>query len=173
MHVLIVEDNTVNQKLVQKTLRIYGCTFSVAWNGREALDYLASDPSTCPRPDIILMDVSMPVMGGHEATSIIRTQPPFIHDPAVSTTPIIALSANFFSSAARNGSIGFDDTINKPIRPERLRRLLLFWSKKRVVPRPDGALPVQRSGNTVPVPPAAVPWGPALLRGYRGPRSLL
>ncbi|KAL4778789.1 CheY-like superfamily [Aspergillus varians] len=175
MHILIVEDNRVNQKVTQRLLQRLGCTFAIAWNGQEALDYLSSPPTTCPRPDIILMDLAMPIMSGHQALSIIRSQPPFTTDPVIPTIPIIALSASQMpGETQRLAGLGFDDSIPKPIRSERLRKVILYWSGRRVVPRQGGppGVPVPRSGNWVPVSAAAV-WGPMPLRAFRGPRSLL
>ncbi|KAJ0415239.1 CheY-like superfamily [Aspergillus carlsbadensis] len=175
MHILLAEDNGVNQKLFTRILTRLECTVSIANNGQEALDYLASSPATHRRPDIILMDVSMPVMGGIEATNIIRTQPPFATDPTISMTPIIAMTAHTLQAQINSGWFqgrGFDDVLQKPARVGRVGQLILYWSRRRVVPR-QGALAVPHTGNMVPLPPAAVPWGISPLRAYRGPRSLL
>ncbi|KAL4983719.1 CheY-like superfamily [Aspergillus falconensis] len=175
MHILVAEDNTVNQKVLTRLLQRLGCSFSIANNGQEALDYLYASPVTHPRPDIILMDVAMPVMGGIEATNILRTQPPFITDPTISTAPIIAMAP---SSPRGRGEAeqwlrkGFDDVLPKPARPVSLRQMMLYWSRRRIVPR-NRSLPAPWTGNMVPVPAGLVPWGASPLRRYKGPRSLL
>ncbi|CEN62732.1 hypothetical protein ASPCAL09363 [Aspergillus calidoustus] len=175
MHILLAEDNRVNQRLFTRSISRLECTVSIANNGQEALDYLYASPVTHPRPDIILMDTAMPVMGGIEATNILRTQPPFATDPKISTTPIIALAAHLLRSQIDSGWFqerGFDDVLQKPPKASKMRQLILYWSRRRVVPR-HGALTVPRTGNMVPLPMAMVPWGGSPLRAYRGPRSLL
>ncbi|KAK0114043.1 hypothetical protein ONS95_014284 [Cadophora gregata] len=72
-HVLVVEDNPINQTIAIKNIRKLGFPVTAVWNGREALSYLLSPSTTQPRPSIILMDVQMPVMDGYEATRILRT----------------------------------------------------------------------------------------------------
>ncbi|KAL4933834.1 response regulator [Aspergillus undulatus] len=173
MHILAAEDNAINQKVLSRILqKLPGCAVSFVSNGQEALDYLSAPPSTCPRPDIILMDLAMPVMAGYEAISIIRTQQQFTSDPWIPTTPIVALTA----SRARGEHErllfrGFDDVLVKPTRQADVRRAIMYWSTRRVVPRPNGPLAVSRMGNMIPIRPEAV-WGPPL-RNFRGPRSLL
>ncbi|KAL2814879.1 CheY-like superfamily [Aspergillus cavernicola] len=179
MHILIAEDNCVNQRLLERFLqRIGGCTVTIVGNGQQALTYLSSPPATCPRPDIIFMDISMPIMGGFEATNIIRTQPPFTTDPKIPFTPIIAMTASQMrdESALLVGR-GFDDSMTKPVRSSTLRKLILFWSRGFVAPtirQGPGQLGVvvPRTGNFLPLPPAAQ-WGPFPLRPFSGPRSLL
>ncbi|KAI9375959.1 CheY-like superfamily [Aspergillus egyptiacus] len=170
MHVLIAEDNDINQKLLQRTFqKIGGCTFAIVGDGQQALDYLASPPTTCPRPDLILMDTAMPVMSGLEATRIIRTQPPFATDAKLASTPIIALAPwAVRSDKERLAQQGFDDVLSKPIRLGHMGKMLLFWSRRRAVRR--SGMPL--SGRVVAIPPAAQ-WGPFPLRRFRGPRSLL
>ncbi|KAG4435186.1 hypothetical protein IFR05_009325 [Cadophora sp. M221] len=73
VHVLVVEDNPINQTIAIKNIRKLGFPVTAVWNGREALTYLLSPSATQPRPSIILMDVQMPVMDGYEATRILRT----------------------------------------------------------------------------------------------------
>src|SRR5712692_9541914 len=67
--VLIAEDNVVNQRVALGLLTRRGHTVTVVDNGREALDALERDAY-----DLVLMDVQMPVMGGFEATTAIRTR---------------------------------------------------------------------------------------------------
>ncbi|TGO88265.1 hypothetical protein BPOR_0173g00060 [Botrytis porri] len=71
--VLVVEDNAINQTIALKTVRNLGFQAKAVWNGREALNYLSNPGPSNPRPDIILMDVQMPIMDGYEATKILRT----------------------------------------------------------------------------------------------------
>ncbi|KAI6714863.1 hypothetical protein PZA11_007741 [Diplocarpon coronariae] len=73
IHILVVEDNPINQTIAIKNIRKLGFPVTAVWNGREALSYLLSPSTSQPRPSIILMDVQMPVMDGYEATRILRT----------------------------------------------------------------------------------------------------
>ncbi|KUJ15072.1 M4WV, histidine kinase-group IX protein [Mollisia scopiformis] len=72
-HVLVVEDNPINQTIAIKNIHRLGFPVTAVWNGREALSYLLNPSPTQPRPAVILMDVQMPVMDGYEATRILRT----------------------------------------------------------------------------------------------------
>ncbi|KAL4874751.1 CheY-like superfamily [Aspergillus karnatakaensis] len=173
MHILVAEDNRVNQKLIQRLIsRIPGATCTIVGDGQQALNYLSSPPSACPRPNIILMDISMPVLSGLGATSTIRTQPPFATDPVIASTPIVALTASrMWGESERLAAKGFDDYLTKPIRRDSLTKLVYFWASRRVVPR-QGGLAVPPTGNVAVMPPA-MQWGPMPLRAFRGPRSLL
>ncbi|RFU26340.1 hypothetical protein B7463_g9999, partial [Scytalidium lignicola] len=166
MHILLVEDNVVNQRLITKLLQKFGCTVSTANNGQEALDYLSSPPSISnPRPVMIFMDVSMPVMTGYEATKIIRTQPPFCTDSQILATPIIGMPIqHIIGDKAKCLEVGMNDVITKPIYPRILKQTLLRWSRWQVLQGGPGSL---SQYSRVPA------WGPIPLRAYRGPRSLL
>jgi PAS domain S-box-containing protein len=108
-HVLLVEDNAINQQYASAVLRSSGCTVTVVSDGRQAVDQVAT-----LAPDLILMDCQMPVMDGYEATRRIRA--------AGHTMPILALTANAMASdRQRCVEAGMDDVLVKPIQPEALR----------------------------------------------------
>ena len=118
--VLLAEDNMVNQRLVVHLLRKWGCSITVATDGREALEMFQQDAF-----DLVLMDVQMPRMGGFEATARIREW----EQPSGRHTPIVALTAHaIVGDRERCLSAGMDDYISKPIRAaevlEKLDRLL-------------------------------------------------
>ena len=83
--ILVAEDVELNQHLSRQILESSGAAVIIANNGSEALDCLKRQYFDC-----ILMDVQMPEMDGIEATEHIRRLP----DPVMSSTPIIALTAN-------------------------------------------------------------------------------
>ena len=118
-HVLIVEDNLLNQKVISKMLTQAGCLMEIARNGKEAVQYLRlTDPSD-ERPccDLIFMDIQMPVMDGLEATGIIRK-----HN---STLPIIALTAHAMKGDREKFiEAGMNDYLGKPIQKEDLLETL-------------------------------------------------
>ena len=107
---LLVDDVDVNREIGKMLLMEAGFDVDTAVNGKEALDKVAgSDPG---RYDAVLMDVQMPVMGGYEATRLIRE----LDDPALASIPILAMTANAFSEdieAAREA--GMNGHIAKPI----------------------------------------------------------
>ncbi|KAJ7328691.1 hypothetical protein DFH08DRAFT_709343 [Mycena albidolilacea] len=89
--ILLAEDNLVNQKLALKILEKYGHSIELAENGNLALQAFM-DRALQNKPfDVILMDVSMPLMGGMEATQRIRA---YEHQYHLTPTPIIALTAH-------------------------------------------------------------------------------
>ncbi|TRM63333.1 hypothetical protein BD626DRAFT_537197 [Schizophyllum amplum] len=117
LHVLVVEDNAVNQKLLRRQLEKVGFGVETANHGLQALQYLEegiSDSSSHPYPSAVLMDLEMPVMDGLEATSRIRAweEEGKLPTPRM---PIFAITGN-----ARQGqvdaalAVGMDDVFIKP-----------------------------------------------------------
>lgn len=120
LHVLIVEDNLVNQRVLAKQLRNTGMQVAVANHGGEALEYLRttnyciSDGTGKPL-EIILMDWEMPVMDGLTCVRNIRE---LQIEGVVSThVPVIAVTANVRSEQVEIAlKAGMDDVISKPFR---------------------------------------------------------
>jgi CheY-like chemotaxis protein len=123
MHILLVEDNPLNQKLATALLKKWGHHFDIANNGIEALEWHAKETY-----DLILMDLQMPVMGGYEATSIIRERE---KSSLVKKSVIIAMTANALEGD-REQCIAhqMDDYLSKPFKIDALQALL----KKYVAP---------------------------------------
>jgi hypothetical protein len=115
LQVLLVEDHPVNQMLATTLLRKWGHTVVVAHNGQEAVDLFPGQ-----RWDLVLMDMQMPVMGGLEATRLIRAA-----EPAGHRTPIIAMTANAME-ADRQACLeaGMDDHLAKPFNTTVLQGVL-------------------------------------------------
>jgi signal transduction histidine kinase/ActR/RegA family two-component response regulator/sugar lactone lactonase YvrE len=114
LHVLVAEDNMVNQRIIVKMLEALGHSVQVAANGREAVEAARAGGY-----DAILMDYRMPEMDGLEATRAIRKT------GACATAPIIGLSANVFESdrvACREA--GMDAFLGKPLHLDDLRKCL-------------------------------------------------
>jgi signal transduction histidine kinase/CheY-like chemotaxis protein len=106
LHVLVVDDNPINQRLLTVLLETEGHTVTVATNGREAVEAAMRETF-----DVILMDVQMPVMDGVQATRRIRSLPA----PA-RNVPIIALTADALAGAEeRYRSAGMDTYLSKPL----------------------------------------------------------
>lgn len=116
-HLLLVEDNLVNQMVATAMLKKLGFTVSVASNGKEALNEVLSSDF-----DLILMDCHMPVMDGFEAAASIRDYPQF------NEIPIIALTANVMEGDRdRCLAAGMNDYMTKPYDRETLARMLERW----------------------------------------------
>ncbi|KAI5891245.1 two-component histidine kinase Le.nik1-like protein [Schizophyllum commune H4-8] len=112
--ILLAEDNMVNQKLAVKILEKYGNMVEIADNGAIAVDAFKRRIAESKPFDIILMDVSMPFMGGMEATELIRQ---FEMQEGLMPTPIIALTAHaMIGDRERCLRAGMDDHITKPLR---------------------------------------------------------
>jgi CheY-like chemotaxis protein/signal transduction histidine kinase len=115
-HVLLVEDNIVNQQVAVGMLHKKGVQVSVANHGQEALEQLASGTHF----DAVLMDIEMPVMDGIATTEQIRR-----HEHHHSL-PIIALTAQAMQAdRERCLAAGMNDYISKPIKPNRLYKTLI------------------------------------------------
>ena len=116
VHVLLVEDNPVNQQIAVRMLERHGHSVKAAGNGREALGLLDMEHF-----DVVLMDVQMPDMDGFEATAAIRERE--LHTEA--HVPIVAMTAHTMEGdRERCLGAGMDDYITKPIRPQVLYRTI-------------------------------------------------
>jgi len=115
LRVLLAEDHAINQLLATSLLKKWGHTVVLARDGQEAVDLFPTAPW-----DVILMDMQMPVMGGLEATALIRAQ-----EPSGQRTPIIAVTANAMD-ADREACLkaGMDDFLAKPLNAAALQALL-------------------------------------------------
>ncbi len=108
--ILVVEDNELNADMLLRRLRRKGYSTAHARNGREALDMIASAP-----PDLVLMDLSLPVMDGYEAARHLKNGP-FAH------IPVIALTAHaLVEDKAKALAAGCDDYDTKPVDFARLQ----------------------------------------------------
>ncbi|MCZ4293811.1 response regulator [Vibrio sinaloensis] len=124
IRLLVVEDNRVNQIVISGILQKLGLQSTIAENGKQALDLLASTNTY----DIVLMDCQMPVMDGYEATHRIRNG---AGGEDVKNIPIIALTANAMESdriACRKA--GMNDFLTKPINRTLLKEKLIAWSPR-------------------------------------------
>ena len=123
-HILLVEDNVINQKIVQNILKKSGIKVIVAKDGEEALEILSVEKAAI---DLILMDISMPVMDGYEATQIIR------QNPTYDTIPIVTFTA--FTQGMEIEKmflLGANSHITKPLNIGQLYTVFLtYLSNKR------------------------------------------
>lgn len=113
--VLIADDNPINALIAQRALESSGFVVTVATTGREALDAVAQIS-----PDLILMDLRMPIMDGFEATRRLRANGV--------TLPVIAVSAEINPDIERRArEAGADGVAAKPLEAEALRQLAMKW----------------------------------------------
>ena len=116
--VLLAEDDELNQQVACQLLANLGIQVTLAGNGQEALDRLASGT----RFDAVLLDIHMPVMDGYSAARAIRRNPDW------QRLPVIAMTANVMATDRERCLLaGMNDHIPKPIDPEHLARVLLRW----------------------------------------------
>jgi CheY-like chemotaxis protein len=114
--ILLVEDNKLNQRLMESSLKRFGFAIEVANNGLEAVEMYQANHA---KYDLIIMDIMMPVMDGLEATRQIR----IFEQKKKFRIPIIALTANTFNAdRERCLSYGMDEYIAKPLNMEKLTK---------------------------------------------------
>ncbi|KAL8721569.1 MAG: hypothetical protein Q9225_001777 [Loekoesia sp. 1 TL-2023] len=120
----------INQQIAIKTIKKFGFSVNAVWNGQEALDYLLEEPSPShPKPDIILMDVQMPILDGYRATHLIRHHGPYTAIAGLRETPIVAMTASAIQGDMEKCmKAGMDDYLAKPVKGKTLENMLLKWA---------------------------------------------
>lgn len=111
MHkVLLVEDNEMNRDMLSRRLTRKGFQVTIAVDGQSGIDLAVSE-----QPDIIIMDMSLPVIDGWEATQQLKA------NPATAAIPIVALTAHAMASDRDKAfAVGCDEYDSKPIDLPRL-----------------------------------------------------
>jgi CheY-like chemotaxis protein/HPt (histidine-containing phosphotransfer) domain-containing protein len=168
LHILLAEDNMVNQKLALRLLERMGYRADLAANGLEVLEALQRQ-----RYDVILMDVQMPEMDGLEASRAIREGWPAEQRPR-----IVAVTANAMQGDRKEClAAGMHDYLTKPIQINALQQVLEragLWAKRRTSPLqplealPGVALPIVDDGRPEESAPALDPAVLAELRQFQG-----
>ncbi|WP_022950728.1 response regulator [Leucothrix mucor] len=118
-HILLVEDNRVNQMVAKAILNKLNAKVTIANDGIEAIEqYLEHEF------DLVLMDISMPRMDGVEATCELKN----MMNAGAKRVPVVALTANAMSdSKEKYLSLGLDDYLAKPFQAPQLKRILDKW----------------------------------------------
>jgi len=123
MHILLAEDNLVNQKLAVAMLQRLGHTVVVAATGKDAVERWQHEPF-----DLVLMDVQMPEMDGFEATQEIRSR----EKSTGARVSIIAMTANTMpGDRERCLRSGMDDYLGKPISKNELQKVVAKYHPSR------------------------------------------
>ncbi|MGH1471379.1 MAG: response regulator [Cellvibrionaceae bacterium] len=122
-HILLAEDNLINQRVAAGILKLKGIRVTIANNGREAVDAINNAPPN--EFDAVLMDIDMPILDGYEATSLIK------QNPDSKGLPILALTAhNTPEDKEKCLGIGMSQYLTKPIKPETLYDSIVNSVKK-------------------------------------------
>lgn len=121
----------VNQKIATKTIGKLGFQVTAAWNGREALDYMmGASQGLQLKPDVILMDVQMPVIDGYKCTHLLRHHHPY--KTLVQDVPIVAMTASAIQGDREKCTkAGMDDYLSKPVTMKILEQMLVKWGVSR------------------------------------------
>ena len=123
LHALVVDDNQINRLLINKVFKKWGATADFAENGAEAVAMVEKNHTY----NVVLMDVHMPVMGGLEASTIIRAK----EDNYYKHLPIVALTASMLNNQmSLIADAGMDDFILKPFDPKMLYDKLSKYQKQ-------------------------------------------
>ena len=116
---LLAEDNELNREIACMLLSKYGFVIDTAENGQEAVDLVAA--SAPDYYDLVLMDIQMPVMDGHEATRKIRS----LENKVLAKVPVVAMTANAFDEDRKAAKeCGMNGFISKPINMQELVQAL-------------------------------------------------
>ena len=121
--ILLVEDNEDNRIVYSTILKHFGYDVIEALNGEEGIAKARSQ-----HPDLVLMDISIPVIDGWEATQVLK------HDPVTKDIPVIALTAHALASDREKAlEVGCDGYLAKPCEPR-----AVVAEVQRFIGRPDG-----------------------------------
>lgn len=125
IHVLLVEDNDLNMEIAKFVLEKNGMIVTTAWNGQEAVEMFKASRKN--QFDIILMDVMMPVMGGLEATQIIRG----LEREDAATIPVVAMTANaFLEDIQQSKAAGMNEHLSKPLQEYEMLETIMKQVRK-------------------------------------------
>jgi two-component system sensor histidine kinase/response regulator len=146
-HILVVEDNDLNQEVATEMLQDAGFIVDLAENGQVALNKIWTMDY-----DLVLMDMQMPVMDGISATQKIRQEARF------NPLPIIAMTANALQSDRENClAAGMNDQVAKPIEPDVLWKALLKWIPSKTAPTLGADLVAHPLSQPAPLRPLIEP----------------
>ncbi|MBT8322434.1 MAG: response regulator, partial [Eudoraea sp.] len=124
MHVLVFEDNEMNQKLIEQRLKSWGCTPYITENAPYGLKLLETK-----NIDLVLMDLKMPLLNGFEVTQRIRKH----SSNSINSIPIIALTADFTAEdKVACDQYKINDYLLKPFSPEELLHKIMVNKQKEV-----------------------------------------
>ena len=125
-HILVAEDNHINQIMITQMLEIIGCKSDIAKNGQEAVEMVRQN-----KYDLVLMDCMMPEMSGYEATEAIRQM-----SDDKNNAIIIALTANALQGDKQKClDSGMSDYLSKPIKKPELQAMLAKWLQNSYIPK--------------------------------------
>ena len=145
-HILLVEDNEINQQVATEILTEAGLKVSIAENGQIGVDKVRQKTF-----DAVLMDIQMPVMDGYTATCAIR------EDENFKDLPIIAMTANAMTQDKEKAEqAGMNDHVAKPIDVKQLISTLLKWIKpgeRKLPPEFAASLKKRSDANKEELPP--------------------
>jgi CheY-like chemotaxis protein len=124
--ILLVEDNVMNRDMLSRRLERRGYEVHLAEDGAQGLE-----TARTAAPELVLMDMSLPVMDGWEATRRLKA------DPATRSIPVIALTAHAMSGDEQKArAAGCDDFDTKPIELSRLLEKIEHWLGRSTPPAP-------------------------------------
>jgi PAS domain S-box-containing protein len=130
--VLVVEDDRINRKVIATLLAKLGLSVTLAEDGQQGVEAI----TTGEMPDLVLMDIHMPVLDGHAATERIRQ---WETAQGREHLPIVALTADVFDETRkRSMAVGMDDFMVKPVSISALKSVLDKWL---IAPAPELAPP--------------------------------
>ena len=122
-HVLLVEDNSINQMVAGEMLHSFGLSYDIAEDGEQAILKVKNSPYY----DLILMDIQMPNLDGYGATTAIRK----LNLADIANVPILGLSANAMKEDYEKAKkCGMDEYLTKPIRHDLLRKTIARYLPK-------------------------------------------
>ena len=145
IRILVVDDSDINREVARRILELEGAVITLAENGEDAVVKLTAAPQDY---DAVLMDVQMPVLDGHAATRVIRSE------LGLTMLPVIALTAGALTSEReRSSANGMNDFVSKPFEPRALVACIRRYLPKDRLTHPEGTdtrKPVSQSERAGP-----------------------
>ncbi|MDQ7084308.1 MAG: response regulator [Sulfurovum sp.] len=135
-HLLIVEDNIINQKVLSNILNISRMKISIVNNGQEAVEIVTKGIHTF---DLVLMDINMPIMDGYSATQMIRL------DKKFDSLPIVAFTALVLDSeVTKMFHAGINVFLSKPLNIGKLYTVFTMYLREASLPKVRPQKPIKR-----------------------------